>query len=75
MPSGSRLAVATAPDDALVLRPAPPSEGAVDVGAAVRDALRFPLSGSPLEAIRPIVFLVSRSNTLATVWDPGPADR
>ena len=51
MPSGSRLAVVTAPDDALVLRPAPPSEGAVDVAAAVRDALRFPLSGSPLEAV------------------------
>ena len=51
MPSGSRLAVVTAPDDALVLRPAPPSEGAVDVSAAVRDALRFPLSGSPLEAV------------------------
>jgi hypothetical protein len=51
MPTGSRLAVVAAPDDALVLRPAPPSDGAVDVAAAVRDALRFPLSGSPLEAV------------------------
>ncbi|HEY8103199.1 MAG TPA: lactate racemase domain-containing protein [Gaiellaceae bacterium] len=49
--SGSRVAVVTAPDDALVLRPRPPSEAIADVGAAVRDALRFPLSGAPLEAL------------------------
>ena len=49
--SDSRLAVVNAPDDAVVLRPAPPSEAIADVGSAVRDALRFPLSGSPLEAL------------------------
>ena len=49
--SGSRIAVVNAPEDALVLRPPPPSEAIADVGAAVRDALRFPLSGAPLEAL------------------------
>ena len=51
IPSGSRVAVVSVPDDALVLRPRPPSEAIADVGAAVRDALRFPLSGAPLEAL------------------------
>ena len=51
LPSGSRIAIVNAPDDALVLRPTTPSEGIADVGAAVRDALRFPLSGAPLEAL------------------------
>src|SRR5205823_6027411 len=36
-------------------------EGIADVGAAVRDALRFPLAGQPLEA------LVPRSATRATI--------
>ena len=51
IPSGSRVAVVNVPDDALVLRPPSPSEAIADVGAAVRDALRFPLSGAPLEAL------------------------
>jgi hypothetical protein len=51
VPAGSRLAVLNVPDDALVLRPPTPSERIGDVGAAVRDALRFPLSGDPLEAL------------------------
>ena len=51
VPSGSRLAVVNAPADAVVLRPPPPTESIADAGAAVRDALRFPLSGSPLEAL------------------------
>ena len=51
--AGSRVVVVNAPDDALVLRPPPPREAIADVGAAVRDALRFPLSGGPLEAIVP----------------------
>jgi hypothetical protein len=51
IPSGSRIAVVNAPADAVVLRPPPPSEAIGDVGTAVRDALRFPLSGSPLEAL------------------------
>lgn len=35
----------------MVLRPPPPGEPVADVGAAVRDALRFPLGGEPLEAL------------------------
>lgn len=49
--AGSRVAVVEAPDDAVILRPPPPGEGIADVGAAVRDALRFPLAGDPLEAV------------------------
>src|SRR5438876_8485088 len=49
MLAGSRLVVVTAADDALVLRPPPPAAGIADVAAAVRDALRFPLAGEPLE--------------------------
>ncbi len=48
---GTRLTVVDAPDDAVVLRPPPPGEAAADVRAAVRDALRFPLAGAPLEAL------------------------
>ena len=51
MLAGSRLVVVTADDDALVLRPPPPAAAVADVGAAVRDALRFPLAGEPLEAL------------------------
>ena len=49
--SGSRLVIATAPDDAVVLRPPPPGPAVADVTAAVRDALRFPLEGESLEAL------------------------
>src|SRR5256714_3753176 len=51
MLAGSRLVVVTAEDDALVLRPPPPANAVADVGAAVRDSLRFPLAGEPLEAL------------------------
>jgi hypothetical protein len=51
MLSGSRVQVVSAPADAIVLRPPPPVEAVADVGAAVRDALRFPLSGQPLGAL------------------------
>jgi hypothetical protein len=51
MLSGSRVQVVGAPSDAVVLRPPPPAEAVADVGAAVRDALRFPLSGPPLDAL------------------------
>jgi hypothetical protein len=50
---GSRLVVANAEDAVVVAPPAPPEESIADVGAAVRDALRFPLAGSSLEAIVP----------------------
>jgi len=49
--AGTKVVIATAPDDALVLRPPPPGASVADVGAAVRDALRFPLEGDPLEAL------------------------
>lgn len=49
--AGTRVVVADAPDDAVVLRPPPPGEAIADVAAAVRDALRFPLAGNPLEAL------------------------
>ena len=64
MLSGSRVVVVNAPADALVLRPSPPSEAIADVGAAVRDALRFPLSGAPLEA------LVKRGGRVTIVVEP-----
>jgi hypothetical protein len=64
IPSGSRIAVVTAPTDAIVLRPPPPSEAIADVGAAVRDALRFPLSGTPLEG------LVTRGGRATIVVEP-----
>src|SRR4051794_6441113 len=64
MLAGSRLVVVTAADDALVLRPPPPANGVADVGAAVRDALRFPLAGEPLEA------LVSRGTRATIVVEP-----
>jgi len=48
--SGTRLVLAAAPDDAVVLRPPKPAAAVADVAAAVRDALRFPLEGDSLEA-------------------------
>ena len=62
--AGSQLVVVTAADDALVLRPPPPAGAVADVAAAVRDALRFPLAGEPLEA------LVSRGGRVTSVRDP-----
>jgi hypothetical protein len=53
-----------APDDAVVLRPPPPGEAVADVRAAVRDALRFPLAGDPLEA------LVTRGGRATLVVEP-----
>ena len=50
--AGSRLTVVDAPDDSLLLRPPAPGPP-VDVRSAVRDALRFPLAGEPLEALAP----------------------
>jgi hypothetical protein len=48
--SGSRLALVDAGEQAVVLAPPPPVDPIADVAAAVRDALRFPLTGEPLEA-------------------------
>ena len=49
--AGSRLTVVDVPPDDHVLRPPPPAEPLADVGAAVREALRFPLAGRPLEQL------------------------
>ncbi len=62
--SGTRLVLAAAPDDAVVLRPPPPGEGVADVAAAVRDALRFPLEGEGIEA------LASRGTRATIVVEP-----
>lgn len=62
--AGTRLLIAAAPDDAVVLRPPPPGQGIADVGAAVRDALRFPLEGDPLEA------LIGRRDRATIVVEP-----
>jgi hypothetical protein len=51
MLTGSRLTVVPAPDDSVILHPPPPANAIGDVRAAVRDALRFPLVGEPLEAL------------------------
>ena len=64
--AGSRLVVVATDDDAVVVRPPPPGE-AIDVAAAVRDALRFPLAGEPLDA------LVPRTGGRATVVVEPPA--
>jgi hypothetical protein len=51
---GSRLVVADTGEDAVaVAPPAPPDEAIADVGAAIRDALRFPLAGDSLETLVP----------------------
>ncbi len=62
--SGSRLVVVTTDDDELVLRPPAPAQGVADVSAAVRDALRFPLAGQPLET------LVARGARATIVVEP-----
>jgi hypothetical protein len=51
--SGSRVVVAPVGDDDIVLRPPAPPEQIADTVPAVRDALRFPLSGAPLAELAP----------------------
>ncbi len=51
--AGSRLVIVSAPDDAVVVTPPAPQPSVSDVSAAVRDALRFPLAGPPLEGLVP----------------------
>jgi hypothetical protein len=62
--SGTRIAVVDVPSDGVVLRPPAPGTAIVDVGAAVREALRFPLTGAPLER------LVTRDGTATLVIEP-----
>lgn len=49
--AGSRLTVVDVPPDALVLSSPPPVEPITEVGAAVREALRFPLAGLSIELL------------------------
>jgi hypothetical protein len=49
--AGTSITVVQAPDDAVVLLPPPPGEAIANVQAAVRDALRFPMAGAPLERL------------------------
>ena len=51
MLSGPRIAVVDVPDGGLLLRPPAPREAIDDVPAAVREALRFPLAGKPLDQL------------------------
>jgi hypothetical protein len=62
--AGTRLVVVEAGADGVVIRPPPPGEAIADVAAAVRDALRFPLEGAPLEA------LVGRGSRATVVVEP-----
>jgi hypothetical protein len=64
--SGTRIVVAQAPDDAVILRPRPPAGAVADVAAAVRDALRFPLEGDGVEG-------VARRGARATIVVEPPA--
>ena len=61
--SGTRIVVASAPDDARVLRPPAPGR-ATDVEAATKEALHFPLDGEPLEA------LAARASRATIVVEP-----
>jgi Lactate racemase N-terminal domain len=62
--SGSRVAVVDVPEGGVVLRPPPPRHALADVGAAVREALRYPLAGEPLER------LVTKGGTATIVIEP-----
>ena len=62
--SGSRVTVVDVPEGGIVLRPPPPRLAIADVGAALREALRFPLEGQPLER------LVTPGGTATIVIEP-----
>ena len=62
--AGTRVAVVDAAEDDVVLIPPAPGEAIDDVAAAVRDAVRFPLEGEPLEA------LVTRGARATIVVEP-----
>jgi Lactate racemase N-terminal domain len=51
--SGSRLPLVSVPEGATLLAAPPPLDPLADVRAAVVEALRYPLSGPPLQAVAP----------------------
>lgn len=51
--AGTRVVLVPVGRDDVLVRPPPPPAQVADVAAAVRDALRFPLTGPPLEALAP----------------------
>jgi hypothetical protein len=62
--SGSRIVLVPVGDEDVVLRPPAPPERVVDVAAAVRDALLFPLSGLPFDSV------VTRGGRATIVVEP-----
>lgn len=62
--AGSRVQLVVVEDDAVLLAPPPPLEPLADTGAAVAEALRYPLSGAPLEQ------LVTRGGRATIVVEP-----
>ena len=49
--AGSRVVVATFPPETRLLVPPPPTGALHDIGSAVAEAMRYPLSGAPLEQL------------------------
>jgi Lactate racemase N-terminal domain len=62
--SGSRIVHVPLADEDVVLAPPPPPTHVVDVEAAVRDSLRFPLDG------RPLAELVPKAGRVTVVVEP-----
>src|SRR5262245_51196480 len=62
--SGSRIVHVPLADEDVVLAPPPPPTHVVDVEAAVRDSLRFPLDG------RPLVELVPKAGRVTVIVEP-----
>ena len=62
--AGSRVHVVPVEDDAVLLAPPPPLEPLADIRAAVAEALRYPLSGAPLEQ------LVTHGGSVTIVVEP-----
>jgi hypothetical protein len=62
--AGTRLQVVSVPPDSIVLRAPPPAEALSDVGAAVHEALRFPLAGPSLET------MITRGSRATIVVEP-----
>src|SRR5439155_13233325 len=62
--AGTRLSVFDPAAYGVVLRPPAPGKAIADVGAAVREAIRFPLAGEPLAR------LVTRGGTATVVIEP-----